>query len=86
MVEVGPGGVLETFTRVFYETPAHPVKAPLVYGVVRLDGADTGMAHLIAGADPDRVEIGMRLEPVFRAERSGTMLDIEYFRPESENR
>ncbi len=81
MIEVGPGGSLETFTCVNYETPAHPKKAPLIYGVIKLDGADTAISHLIGEADPERLEIGMRLVPVFREERSGCILDIEYFKP-----
>lgn len=81
MVEVGPAGTLETFTLVTYSEPVHPIPAPFVYGVVKLDGADTGMAHLIREVDPEKVAIGMRLLPVFAEKRNGNILDIQYFKP-----
>ena len=66
-----------------YSEPIHPeVDAPLVYGVIQLDGADSGMTHLIGGIDPDAIEIGMRVTPVFIENRNGNILDIVYFKPE----
>ena len=81
MVEVGPMGTLETYTRLSYTEPVHPESSTGIYGIIRLDGADTGMAHFIktpAGTEP---EIGMRLEPVFSDERHGNILDIQHFKP-----
>lgn len=81
MVEIGPYGTLESFTLVTYSEPVHPRKAPFVYGIVKLDGADTGMAHFIDEVDIDRIYIGMRVRPVFSKERKGNILDISYFKP-----
>ena len=48
LVKIGPGGTVVTFTHVQYSEPIHPNgDAPLVYGVIQLDGADSGMTHLI---------------------------------------
>ena len=80
-VEIGPLGTLETFTVVTYDEPIHPRKAPFIYGIVKLDGADTGMAHLIDEVDFEEVRIGMRVQPVFAKERKGNILDIQYFKP-----
>lgn len=80
-VEVSDQGTLETFTVVNYSTAVQPVPAPLIYGIVKLDGADTGLAHLIGEADPEKLHIGMRLKAVFKEERNGNMLDILYFKP-----
>jgi uncharacterized OB-fold protein len=80
-VEIGPLGTLETYTVVTYDEPIHPRKAPFIYGIVKLDGADTGMAHLIAEVDFEEVHIGMRVKPVFNKERKGNILDIHYFKP-----
>jgi uncharacterized OB-fold protein len=83
MVEVGPGGVLESFTVVNYNEPViHPKKVPFAYGIIKLDGADCGIAHFIDEIDLDAVEIGMRLTPVFSEDRQGNILDIKYFKPE----
>ena len=81
-VEVGDRGTLETYTRVHYSTPVQPVAAPFYYGIIKLDGADTGLAHLIGGLDGREPKIGMRLQAVFKEDRQGNMLDISHFRPE----
>ncbi|MFZ5917997.1 MAG: Zn-ribbon domain-containing OB-fold protein [Chloroflexota bacterium] len=81
LVEIGPHGTLETFTLVTYQEAVHPRPAPLIYGIVRLDGADTGMAHLIAGVEFERLAVGMRLQPVFAPEREANMLAISHFKP-----
>jgi len=54
---------------------------PLIYGLIRLDGADTNFVHLLGEIDPAAIEIGMRVEAVFKEERGGSILDIAYFKP-----
>ena len=78
-----PGtGTLETYTVVNYEEPMlHPRKAPFIYGVIKMDDADTGMVHFIDEVDPGDVEVGMRVEAVLEDEREGNILDIKHFRP-----
>ena len=78
-----PGtGTVETFTVVYYHEPGlHLKKPPFVYGVVKMDGADTGLVHLIGGVDPDRVKVGMRVQAVIAKERDGHITDIKHFRP-----
>jgi len=81
-VEVSDEGTLETFTVVHYSEPAlHPMKAPFAYGIIKLDGADTGMVHLIGEANLNRLREGMRLKAVFKEEPQGNYLDIKYFKP-----
>jgi uncharacterized OB-fold protein len=81
-VEVGHEGTLETFTVVHYHEPdLHPLKAPFAYGIIKLDGADTGMPHLIAEADLKALKEGMRLKAVFREKPEGNYLDIKHFQP-----
>jgi uncharacterized OB-fold protein len=80
-VEVGTRGTLETYTQVRYTTPVQPAAAPFYYGIIRMDGADTGLAHLVGGLNGQDPRIGMRLQAVFREERKGNMLDIRYFEP-----
>jgi len=82
-----PGtGTIETFTVVterFYDPKLHPRKAPFVYAVIKMDGADTGLVHFVGGVSPEKVKVGMRVEPVFEKERNGNILDIKHFRPVS---
>jgi uncharacterized OB-fold protein len=81
-VEVSDVGTLQTFTVVHYDEPEmHPLRAPFAYGIIKLDGADTGMTHLIAEADLRALKEGMRMKAVFKEKPEGNYLDIEYFKP-----
>nr|MDO8076114.1 Zn-ribbon domain-containing OB-fold protein [Candidatus Freyarchaeota archaeon] len=80
-VEVGKQGTVKGFTVVGYSTPVMPRKPPYAYGIIELDGANTGFVHIIEVDDPGKLRIGMRVEAVFRDEPEGNILDIECFRP-----
>ncbi|MFW6113727.1 MAG: Zn-ribbon domain-containing OB-fold protein [Actinomycetota bacterium] len=81
-VELPGTGTLESYTVVRYEEPVvHPRKAPFIYGVVKMDGADTGLVHFIDEVDLDDLKVGMRVEAVMEEEREGNILDIKHFRP-----
>jgi hypothetical protein len=81
LVEVGTTGTLLTFTEVSYKEPVQPVNPPFVYGVVKLDGADTGMVHFIGEVKLADIKIGMKVQAVFKDKREGNILDIKYFKP-----
>lgn len=82
-VEVGPEGVIGTFTilRYAFIDPETGVQKPVPYGYgfIRFDGADTLFQHYIAIDDERRLRIGARVAPVFAENRKGTIRDIEYF-------
>lgn len=81
MLELGPGGVVVSFTKVEYDEPVIPRKAPFIYALIRLDGADTAMAHFIEIKEGVTMGIGLNVEAVFAEERKGNILDISHFRP-----
>jgi len=83
-VEVGPGGVIGSFTILRYafidpET-GQQKPVPYSYGFIKLDGADTLFQHYINIEDESKIKIGARVEPIFSEVRKGTIRDIEYFR------
>jgi len=80
-VEVAKTGTLTTYSIVNSSQSYYPSEPPFIYGVVQLDGADTGLVHLIGEVDPQKVRIGMRIRAVFKKERIGSILDIKYFKP-----
>jgi len=82
-VELSGKGTLSSYTIVRYQEPYMPKEPPFAYGVIQMEGADTGMAHFLGEVDLDKIKIGMRLEPVFKEEREGSILDIDYFKPSS---
>jgi uncharacterized OB-fold protein len=82
-VDLSGKGSLTSYTVVRYEEPYLPKTPPFAYAIVQMDGADTGMAHFLGEVDLDKIKVGMRLEPVFKEEREGSILDIDYFKPSS---
>lgn len=86
-VEVGPTATLAGFTVVYvpFIDPMTGAQRPVPYGfgLVRFDGADTNVYHLIDETDPHRLRIGLPLQPVLKEpeEREGSLADIRCFRP-----
>ena len=81
MVEVDNKGTVLTYTVTYYPIKIQPVKPPIVYAVIQLDGAATGIVHMLGDVDPSEVKIGMRVEAVFEDVPKGNILDIKYFKP-----
>jgi uncharacterized OB-fold protein len=84
-VEVKPTGVVTGFAKVHRAIEAlHPYPAPFAFVLVKLDGADTALAH-VATEGLDRLKVGTRVEAVWKpeAERVGSIRDIAGFRPVS---
>ena len=79
-VEVGSQGTITSFTIVTHSTPVMPLKPPFTYALIRLDGADTDIVHVINESDPKKLEIGKRVEAVFKEKPRKRILDIEYFK------
>jgi uncharacterized OB-fold protein len=81
LVEVSDKGTLLTYTVCSQPNPVQPVESPVVYGIVQLDGADTGFVHMLGEVEPEQIRIGMRVQAVFKNEREASILDIRYFKP-----
>lgn len=79
--DVSDQGLVETFTIVRRDTGILPMKPPFAYAVIRLDGADTGLVHLLGEVEPEAVRAGMRVKAVFAEGRTGKLLDVKYFKP-----
>ncbi|MFO7666396.1 MAG: Zn-ribbon domain-containing OB-fold protein [Desulfobacterales bacterium] len=79
-VEVSSEGVLESFTIVKRQLASLQRKVPVVFGLIRLDGADTSILHYIEDAGHRDMKIGMRVVAEFNEERSGSMQDITCFK------
>lgn len=80
-VELSGRGRIESFSFVNYSEMTHPYEdIPLIFAIIKLDGADTGIVHLIGEAREEDLEIGKEVEPVFNENRRGHILDIKYFK------
>jgi len=80
-VEVGPEGTLVTFTVMYRKEDHHPREVPFAYGIIKLDGADTSIVHILGETDVSQIEHGMRVRPVFSDNRKGHILDLKCFEP-----
>jgi len=49
--------------------------------MIRLDGADSSLAHVVEGVAPEQVRLGMRVRAVFAEKTTNTLLDIDRFEP-----
>lgn len=78
-LEVGPSGTLVSFVQASYASPAHRSSKPL-FGLIRLDGADTALLHLLGETNLQSLKIGMKVSAVFAEKRTGSILDIAYFK------
>lgn len=79
--DVGPRGTLVSFTVGYADEADEKFEEPVTLGLVRLDGADAVLMHLILEAGEEPLEIGGRVEVVLRppGERAGSILDIRGF-------
>jgi uncharacterized OB-fold protein len=80
-VEVSNKGTLLTYTVCHQPNRVQPAEPPLVYGIIQLDGADTGFVHMMGEVEPEQLRIGMRVQAVFKEKREASILDIKYFKP-----
>ncbi len=80
-VELSTEGILLAHTWVRKPKPHHPSVDPLIYGVIRLDGADNDMIHLVHADNPGGLVDGIRVRAIFSEKRRAHILDIMYFRP-----
>jgi uncharacterized OB-fold protein len=81
-VEVKPTGVVTAVARVFEPIDhLHPSEKPFAFVLVRLEGADTSMVHIVRD-DLDKLVVGARVEAVWKEDdaRVGSVRDIDCFR------
>ena len=81
-IDVGPGGVVTTWTWLAEARSNNPLQQPFAWALIKLDGADTTLLHAVDAGDESNMTTGMRVKPRWRAERTGHILDIECFEPE----
>ncbi len=78
-------GTVLTFSRCYVTWDMVHLEDPMMPAVIEIDGAAPGMGimHLLGDVDPDALEIGMRVEAVWKppTDRTGAITDIAYFRP-----
>ncbi|MEW2566777.1 OB-fold domain-containing protein [Streptomyces sp. NPDC047070] len=86
LVEVAATGTVTTWAWNHEPRRGQPLDRPFAWVLVRLDGADTGLLHVLdAPGGPDSVHTGMRVRVRWAGERSGAVTDIACFEPHDED-
>jgi uncharacterized OB-fold protein len=84
-VEVEDTGRVNTFSICYIRWDLEPLDEPELPAVIEIDGASPGIGimHRLGEVDPSDVAVGMEVEAVWlpNEERTGSILDIRYFRP-----
>lgn len=87
-VYVQDAGTVNTFSICHVHWDASRIKEgekPYLPAVIEIDGASKGMGimHLLGEVEPDQIKIGMKVKAVWKPEqeRTGSITDIEYFKP-----
>ena len=87
-VEVSQEGTLRTWCGINFSYEGQPKEPPYIIGIIDLNGADVGLPHFVGGVDLDsfeeaakKVRIGGKVKAVWKENRTGEILDIDYFQP-----
>jgi len=77
-VEAGNEGEVRSYTTVRFPFKLHPVKPPFAYALIKLNGADVSLLHVVTD-NLDALKKGARVRAKFSEKRTGHILDIESF-------
>ena len=86
-IETDGMATLVTFSVALVQLPGLPEVYPIT-GMIKVGNSVTNFLHFVAGIEyddraelVDKVKIGMKLRPVWKEERIGDILDLDYFEP-----
>ena len=79
MVELGDQGEVVSWSWVSNPREGQPLTAPHALALIRLDGADTAMLHVVDAPGPEAMSTGARVRVRWADERDGAIGDIACF-------
>lgn len=79
MVEVGPGGSVESFSWIEAPQNHHLIKEPFAFALIKLDGADSSMLHMITDCNEADLSIGTRVTAAWSETTTKRITDIKFF-------
>jgi uncharacterized protein len=77
LLEVGPGGTVTSWAWVPVPTERQPYDRAFAFALIKVDGADTALTHVLTAESPAQITTGMRVRPRWKADREGRITDIE---------
>lgn len=79
LVEVGSEGVVTSWAWEPDPDPRQPLDGPFAWALIRLDGADTDLLHVVDAGGPDALSTGDRVRIRWADQREGVITDIACF-------
>ncbi|MEW5737189.1 MAG: OB-fold domain-containing protein [Thermodesulfobacteriota bacterium] len=80
---LAPKGAVTTFTVARRKLAAlGDAEPPVFFALIKLDGADTAIAHRLGNVAEKDLAAGLRVRAVFAPEPKGGILDVLYFEPD----
>ena len=86
--EVPAEGEIVTWTQVNVPVFGLPIEPPFISALIRLDQTDCNLLHIVSGIDfndaqtvAEKMKKGARVKAVWRNDKKGHMMDIQYFKP-----
>ncbi|HNI36075.1 MAG TPA: OB-fold domain-containing protein [Microthrixaceae bacterium] len=79
LVKVGDEGTITSWSWVPSPRASQALAEPHALAMIRLDGADTALLHVVAADGPEAVATGARVRAHWADEREGGVTDIAYF-------
>lgn len=80
-VPVSDEGVVTTWCWVHQPTSHHLLQTPFAFALVRLDGADVPLLHMVDAGSEAAMRTGMRVRARWAPDRRGSITDIACFEP-----
>ncbi|MGW5274522.1 Zn-ribbon domain-containing OB-fold protein [Streptomyces sp. NPDC004044] len=81
LTEVATTGTVTTWAWNPAPRRDQPLAAPFAWVLVKLDGADTALLHVLDAPGPEAVDTGMRVRIRWAPQRTGAITDIACFEP-----
>jgi hypothetical protein len=81
LVPVADTGVVTTWAWVQKPRAQQPLGKPFAYALIRLDGADTKLLHVVDAGSESAMKTGMRVRARWADQPVGAITDIQAFVP-----
>ncbi len=81
LVDLPDTGVVTTWAWVHSPRSKHPLQEPFAWALVKIDGADTAMLHVVDAGDESKMATGMKVKARWASEPTGSILDLACFEP-----
>jgi uncharacterized OB-fold protein len=80
-IDMGTIGDVVTYTVLSVALDGSPLEKPQIIAFIRF--GDGGLIHHLGEIEPEQIEIGLMVEAVLlpASKRTGSILDIKYFKP-----